>query len=188
MGEGGKEGRGLEGGSTDWSLSPYPMSNKGGKRTRWFSRGMAAQISWTGWVCQLLALARTGFLAPFRILLWYAELHFNISSAELTRASKLVLSQIEWSEVVPQTVGREKPAAYRDEFRTFLQAQSRSCQTQGRARESPAHEVVNRRKNELTNDTDTGGETVSVKDAADNGMQHLDDDILTDSEWVISAS
>ncbi len=49
------------------------------------------------------------------------RLSLDISPTELMRASELILNQVDWSEVVLDVIGKERPAIFRDAFKKILQ-------------------------------------------------------------------
>ena len=48
------------------------------------------------------------------------HLHYKISPTELLTAPRSIISQVNWSDVVLDVVGRERPALYRDAFEKIL--------------------------------------------------------------------
>ena len=48
------------------------------------------------------------------------RLRYNISPTELMTASRSIISQVNWSDVVLDVLGRERPAFYRDAFEKIL--------------------------------------------------------------------
>ena len=51
------------------------------------------------------------------------SLRYNITPAELMRASESIFNQVNWSEVVLDTVGKEKSVIYRNAFEKILRTQ-----------------------------------------------------------------
>ncbi len=57
-------------------------------------------------------------------------MRYKISPTELVTASKSILNQVNWSEVVLDVVGRERPALYRDAFEKILRLHVEELLTQ----------------------------------------------------------
>jgi len=58
------------------------------------------------------------------------SMRYNISPTELVTASKSIINQVDWSEVVLDVVGRERPALYRDAFEKILRLHVEELLTQ----------------------------------------------------------
>lgn len=59
------------------------------------------------------------------------NLRYNISPTELIAASKSIIEQVNWSEVVLDVVGRERPVFYRNAFEKILRLHVKELLSQG---------------------------------------------------------
>ncbi len=107
--------------------TPYPLPSKGGKRSVSFSEqddspregeAKKRKIAGEGGI-----LSTPPYLANFPSLeSWYppASQYRVIPPVELMKAWESILDQIDWSKVMQEAGGREKPDTYRNVFKTIV--------------------------------------------------------------------
>ncbi len=116
------------------------------------------------------------------------SLRFSLSSAELAKASKSILSQVDWSKVVQDVVGKDKPDCYRDVFAEIFQTQIREILEQEErntkiSRRDCEQDEEHSQEREETTKNNTEEEGTSSDDETEGGSDYLNDSFVeTDGE------
>lgn len=104
------------------------------------------------------------------------DLHCRMSSTELMRASDSIFKQVDWSKVVLDVLGEERPAIFRDAFTEILQAQIEELLEQ-----EGNQETWNMQEPDIVNG-DNSSDTGAVNEEDENGSQGYSDDADEDEE------
>lgn len=104
-------------------------------------------------------------------------LRCNITPAEFIRASESVLKQVNWSKVVLDAIGEDKPVLYRNAFEKILRAQIEELLKQEECKENK-HIEYNQKTEK---NRDIVGNKESAARAGDN-LEYLDDKIFIGSD------
>ena len=116
------------------------------------------------------------------------SLRFSLSSAELAKASNSILTQVDWSKVVLDVVGKDKPDCYRDVFAEIFQTQIREILEREESNVKISLKVCERDEEhsqgrEETTNNNTEEEETSSDDETEGGFEYLDDSFVeTDGE------
>jgi len=169
----------------DLPRTPYPMPSKGGKRSVSFSEqddspqegeSKKRKIAGEGEI-----LRTPPYLANFPSLEFYyppASQDRVIPPLELMKAWKSILDQIDWSKVVEEAGGREKPDTYRNVFKTIVHSHIEE-QLKQEEYGKDTKIVLGKRDDEDT-DTDSGND--SSEDGGGDGFRHLGDNTFLESD------
>ena len=116
------------------------------------------------------------------------SLRFSFSSAELTKAFKSILTQVDWSKVVLNVVEKDKQDCYRDAFAEIFRTRIKEILEQEESnvkislKDCERDEKHNQEREETTNNNIEEEETNS-DDEIEKEFEHLDDSFVeTDEE------
>jgi len=165
--------------------TPYPLPSKGGKRSVSFSEqddspregeAKKRKIAGEGGI-----LSTPPYLASFPSLESRyppASQYRVIPPVRLMKAWESILDQIDWSKVVQEAGGREKPDTYRNVFKTIVHSHIEELLKQ--------EDYGNDMKIELgkrdDRDTDTESGNDSSEDGDGDGFRHLEDNTFLESD------
>ena len=114
------------------------------------------------------------------------NVHYNISSAELITASKSIIDQVNWSEVVLDVVGREKPVIYRNAFEKILRLHIKELLNQGTT--SERKKIQSQEEDQVKGTHVTPSELSAIssgtEERSSNAEEHGDDKIFVE---IVSA-
>ena len=96
---------------------------------------------------------------------------YGISSTELKRASESILNQVNWSKVVLDAIGKEKPTIFRQAFKEILQAHIEKLLKQ-----------EDKQKSENVEDPDIESGDDSSEDKIGNESEHSDNETFLQSD------
>ena len=169
----------------DLPRTPYPMPSKGCKRSVSFSE--QDDFPQEGEAKKLKITREGGILTTPPDLASFPSLDSGCSPAsrcrvippvELMKAWESILDQVDWSEVVQEVGGREKPDTYRDVFKTTVHSHIVGLLKQ----EEYGKDVKIEHGKRDDEETDTESENDSSEDGGGDGLRHLDDNTFLESD------
>ncbi len=169
----------------DLPRTPYPMPSKGCKRSVSFSEQddsppegepKKRKTAGDGGI-----LSTPPYLASFPSLdsgYTPASQYRGIPPVELMKAWESILDQVDWSEVVQDAGGRERPDIFRSVFKNIVQSHIEELLKQEECRKDINIEF-SKRDDE---DTDTESGNDSSEDGGADGFRHFEDNTFLESE------
>ena len=170
---------------TDLPRTPYPLLSKEGKRSVSFSEQDAfpqegeakkRKIAVEGGI-----LSTPPYLASFPSLESRyppASQYRVIPPVEMMKIWESILDQIDWSKVVQEAGGREKPNTYQNIFNTIVQSHIVKMLKQGEYGKDIKIEFGKRDDK----DTNTESRNDSSKEGGGNGFCHFEDNTFLESD------
>ena len=162
--------------------NPYPMPSNGRKRSisssedddcTWEGKSKKRKIAGDGGT--LRRPPRLASFPSFDSKYPPANQYRIISPVELMKVWESILDQVDWSEVLQEAGGREKPQIYRDVFKTIVHSHIEE-QKQEQYRKDMTFELSKRGDE----DTDTENGNDSSEDGG--GFRHFDDNAFLESD------
>ena len=169
----------------DLPRTPYPLPSNGVKRSVSFSEqddsaregeAKKRKIAGEGGI-----LSTPPYLASFPSLESRyppASQYRVIPPVELMKTWERILDQIDWSKVVQETGGREKPNTYRNIFNTIVQSHIVKMLKQ----EGYGKDIKIKFGKRDDEDTDTESGNDSSKEGGGNGFRHFEDNTFLESD------
>lgn len=169
----------------DLPRTPYPMPSKGGKRSVSFSEQDDSPQEGEAKKRKIARdreiLSTPPYLASFPSLDSGYPLisqYGDIPPVELTKAWESILDRVDWSEVVEDAGGTEKPDVYRDVFKTIVESHIRGLLKQVEL--SKDRNIGFGKGDDEDTDTESGND--SSEDGGGDGFRHFEDNAFLESE------